>query len=306
MKERILILGAGVIGSTYAVKFSDAGHDMTVLARSRRLKELNDRGLLYSDEGDVHKAAVQVISELRDDDEYDLIFVAVRYEQIAEALDGLKDNVSGTIVTLVNSPGGYREWESLAGKGRIMPAFPGAGGKIVDGVLYCRLTPYLIQPTTFGELSGERTARTARLAALMRDSGIPHRICKDMEAWQKSHLAMVTPMANILYLDGGDNYSVARNKAAIRRLSLSLRENFRALKKAGIPITPFKLNIFRSCPLWLMDTALRHLYSTEFAELLMSSHAQRAKGEMLLLHHAFVEMLRERGIELAYKIEAGP
>ena len=38
---------------------------------------------------------------------------------------------------------------------RILPAFPGAGGSINnDGILDAALTPRMIQPTTFAEISG--------------------------------------------------------------------------------------------------------------------------------------------------------
>ena len=40
---RILIYGAGVIGSFYASRFAKAGLDVTVLARGQRLKELDKR-----------------------------------------------------------------------------------------------------------------------------------------------------------------------------------------------------------------------------------------------------------------------
>ena len=44
---RILIYGAGVIGSFYASRFAKAGLDVTVLARGQRLKELQGHGLWY-------------------------------------------------------------------------------------------------------------------------------------------------------------------------------------------------------------------------------------------------------------------
>ena len=44
---RILIYGAGVIGSFYASRFAKAGLDVTILARGQRLKELQGHGLWY-------------------------------------------------------------------------------------------------------------------------------------------------------------------------------------------------------------------------------------------------------------------
>src|SRR5450755_4568056 len=44
--RRILVLGAGVIGSVYADKLLQAGHHVVLLARGRRLTELQTRGLV--------------------------------------------------------------------------------------------------------------------------------------------------------------------------------------------------------------------------------------------------------------------
>ena len=43
---KILIYGAGVIGSLYAVYFSHAGYSVSVYARGHRLNVLKEKGLL--------------------------------------------------------------------------------------------------------------------------------------------------------------------------------------------------------------------------------------------------------------------
>ena len=110
-----------------------------------------------------------------------------------------------------------------------------------------------------------------------------------MDAWQKSHLAMVIPLADGIYFDGGDNYTTAKNKQAVRFMSESLRKNFNSLKRIGTPVTPPKLNIFRVCPLWIMDIALKIFYRTKLAETL-TSHVPYIKHEMMLLDKAFSDL----------------
>ncbi len=44
---RLLIYGAGVIGSLYATLFSQAGYDVTVYARGKRLEALKEKGLIF-------------------------------------------------------------------------------------------------------------------------------------------------------------------------------------------------------------------------------------------------------------------
>ncbi len=291
---KILILGAGVIGSIYSIKFSNAGFNVTMLTRGSRLAQLEKNGLLYEDDGNILKANVNVISELSDDDLYDFIFVTVRFEQIIEALNEIKSNQSKTIITMVNSPNGYDEWESIVGKDRLIAAFPGAGGRIEDGVLHYRLTPYIIQPTTFGELNGISTNRVRQLANIFKASKVPYNICKDMDAWQKSHLAMVIPMANAIYYDGGNAYTTAKNEYAIEKMCMELKKYYWLLKKRTVTITPIKLNVFLLCPTWLLKIIMKALYSSEFAETLISNHANNAKQEMLLLDLEFRKVVDKK------------
>ncbi|WP_228409490.1 ketopantoate reductase family protein [Radiobacillus deserti] len=127
-QNRLLIFGAGVIGSVYAVRFAQYGLDVTILARGKRLDELRRNGLRYNDNGTIKQIAVKTIEKLDNDDIYDFIFVPVRYDQAESALTALKDNQSKTIVTLINTIG-YDTWLEIVGD-RLLPGFPGAGGDI--------------------------------------------------------------------------------------------------------------------------------------------------------------------------------
>jgi ketopantoate reductase len=42
---RFLVLGAGVIGSVYAARLLETGHQVTLVARGRRLDDLRSHGL---------------------------------------------------------------------------------------------------------------------------------------------------------------------------------------------------------------------------------------------------------------------
>jgi len=83
------------------------------------------------------------------------------------ALIELAANNSPNIVTMANNPKGYDVWENLVGKGRLVPAFAGAGGRIEDGVLHFAFTPKIIQSTTFGEVDGTITDRICVLAKMI-------------------------------------------------------------------------------------------------------------------------------------------
>ena len=61
---RILIFGAGVIGSLYGALLAEAGYDVSVYARGRRLESLSRNGLLFKSGATIRKAPVKVLSDM--------------------------------------------------------------------------------------------------------------------------------------------------------------------------------------------------------------------------------------------------
>lgn len=287
---RILIYGAGVIGSLYAVQFAKSGFDVSVYARGKRLADLKKAGLLYLEHGEQKKAEVKIIEKLNPYDIYDFIFLTVKEYQAKKALFELRENKSPTIVTMINNVDNYARWEEICGKGRILPAFPGAGGGINGLVLHADFTPGFIQSTGFGEINGEITCRARRLYRLFRDSGIPCQMISDMYLWQLSHLAMVVPMADAYY---EANYPECAGKdlSLMFRTAKRLKRNFKLLKTMGFKITPFKLNLFQVLPSPISAMALSILYQSSFGYRFMYRHTRNAPDEMKRLHIKFYRFL---------------
>lgn len=282
---RILIYGAGVIGSIYAVLMSEAGYDVTVLARGKRLTDLLNNGLRYYKNGKVETANIMVIDKLEDDDKYDYIFLPVRTEQLKQALYELRSNKSPNIVTMVNTLEKYEELEKICGKNRLIPAFPGAGGSIDNGILNASLTPKIIQPTTFGELGKRKTNRTAELSEIFRRSRIPYQIVPDMHNWQISHLGMVVPIADAYYMSSSPE-TVYKNKAIMKKTAKQMKSNFKILAKHKM-LSPFKFYLFMLCPICIFTMVLSVVFKSRFGHKFMYEHSMNAPQEMRQLHTEF-------------------
>ena len=288
---RILIYGAGVIGSLYGAYLSHSGCEVSVLARGHRLEELRRNGLLYRNGKQIRKAEVRILEQLESSDRYDYIFLTVRAGQLAFALEKLKNNISPTIVTMVNSLDDYAQWEAICGKGRILPAFPGAGGCIQDGILDAELTPRLIQPTTFAEINGRLSERVDTLKRILTQAGIPCQIVPDMHVCQICHLAMVVPLADAYYMVDNPK-QVYRDQTVMRTTARALHDNFTHLKAQGDSISPPKLNLFRFCPAAWVARILPFVYNSSFGNRFMYQHAMKARDEMEQLHRMFYGYLK--------------
>lgn len=286
---RILVYGAGVIGSIYAVLMSEVGYGVTVLARGKRLTDLSNNGLRYYKKGKVEIANITVIDRLEDSDKYDYIFLPVRTEQLKQALCELKSNKSPNIVTMVNTLEKYEELEKICGVNRLIPAFPGAGGSIDNGILNASLTPKIIQPTTFGEISKRKTDRIAELAEIFRKSHIPYQIVSDMHNWQISHLGMVVPIADAYYMSSSPE-TVYENKAIMKKTAKQMKDNFKILAKHKI-LSPFKFYLFMICPTWVFTIILSAVFKSKFGHKFMYEHSMNAPQEMRQLYTEFYDFI---------------
>lgn len=290
---RLLIYGAGVIGCWYAVLFSKAGYDTTIYARGKRLALFQKEGLRYEVKGKIHKADVKIIERLESADSYDFIFLTVKENQVHTALEELSQNISPNIVTMVNAIEKYENWERLSGEGRIIPAFPGAGGSFQDGILKAALTPYIIQPTTFAEINGCRTERLDKLSKIFKSSRVPYQIVKNMQDWQLCHLAMVVPIADAYYM-ARNPQKAWKEDNIMQKTAIQMKHNFQTLHKSGIVLSPRKMHMFRLLPTWMLRVGLSVVFKSNFGDVFMYQHSMNAPDEMRTLHEQFYRYLSDK------------
>ncbi|MDR1539580.1 MAG: ketopantoate reductase family protein [Clostridiales bacterium] len=285
--SRILVFGAGIIGSLYALRFIQTGMDVTLLARGNRLEELRENGLKHSEKGLIKTVPVNLIESLERDDVYDFIFVPVRYDQMPSALMAIQANRSENIVTLANTTG-YDEWTSIIG-GRLVPGFPGAGGDMKDGVLYGKFGKK-VQGTIFGEINGEITKRIEQLASIFESACLPYEISKDILAFHLSHAAFVAAIRNFYAKSGMLDARSAKRRDILRKVATDIKQNVHLLEQAGISILDPKTRIAGKMPSWAVIAVFRLMLSMKFTRsVLLGSHALAAKEEILRIDKFFQE-----------------
>lgn len=297
--RKILVYGAGVLGSLYAGKIHQAGYDVTLLARGQRFEEIHEHGLALVDAaaGDkLERIPVRVTDNLAPEDSYDLVLVVVRKNQVPSVLPALAAS-TGTpnVLFLCNNAGGPDAMIDALGSERVLLGFPGAGGQRDQGIVRYHLASS-VQPTTIGELDGRRSDRIKEIARVFQDAGLPVAISENMDAWLKTHVALVSPIANAIYLAGGSNYRLARTRDGIVLMVRAVKEGLRVLPALRIPVTPSKYNILRWLPEPLMVAVLEKRLSQTGVELMVTRHANAARDEMLALAEEFQLLARRSGV----------
>jgi 2-dehydropantoate 2-reductase len=211
---RILIYGAGVIGTVYGARLEQAGHEIVVLARGERLQNVRASGLVIENvtTGKRQVSRVQCIDELAAESVYDLVVVPVRRDHLASVLEPLaRSQGTPTIVFFGNNASGAGALIDRIGRERVVLGFPGAGGQLIgETVRYLMIHE---QRTTLGEIDGRSSDRLAKIRLVFEGAGFPIAISADMQAWLKTHAAFVTSVAAAVYAAHGDARAVASDPA---------------------------------------------------------------------------------------------
>jgi len=287
---KILVYGAGVLGSLYAVRLQQAGQDVTILARGQRFQDIEKYGIVLEHALNHHKETVPVesVEHLDGRDRYDLIIVLVRKNQVASVLPVLAANQhTPNILFMVNNPSGYDEWINAVGSERLLLGFPGAGGTRIGPLVRYVVVSRLLQPTTFGEINGAASPRIREIMEAFRAAGFPVAFTPNMNAWQKTHVAWVSPVANAIYGVNGDHHKLARSPQIVHLLVRGVREGFQVLKHLQIPITPVKLRMWEYLSEDLLVRLICRWADTNHFKTVAVEHTLAAADEMRQLAHEF-------------------
>ncbi|MDM7854177.1 ketopantoate reductase family protein [Cellulomonas alba] len=285
---RILVLGAGVIGSVYAGKLLRVGHDVVLLARGSRLVDLQTHGLVLEDaeSGDRSVALVPSVADVAAGDPFDLVLVPVRAEQLRSALPVLTGMTDGSDVLFFGNTAHRQAELTAALGGRALFGFPAAGGSR-DGPVV-RFVLIRQQKTMLGEPDGSASPRVRRLQGVLEGAGFPTLISSDIGGWLVGHTAFVVPIAFALYRVGGVPAALAADASTMRLMVSATREAFAALRADGNAEIPMNLRMLYRLPTRLVVGYWRRAFAGPRGELWFGAHSRAAPEEL----HQLADELR--------------
>ncbi len=299
---KILIYGAGPLGSLYAVRLIEAGHDVSLLARGQRLKDLQEHGIIIENSvtGEQEQTPVNTVEALLPDDDYELVMVVMRKNQALQILPTLSANETvPTFLFMMNDMAGPGLKLKAIGSSRMMRGFPLPGG-MRDGPVI-RVVPDMENrpwEIPIGEVDGRITARTRRVAGVLGSMrGFKVDIRTDMDAWLKCHVAMVIPFASAFYAAGVEKDRFLRTRDALVLGIRSQKEALRSLRKIGIKPTPAAVRMLELIPEPISLRIVRWFFGIESLEASLIGHAKAADDEMQHLLEEMLSLFEKQNVE---------
>ena len=303
---KILVYGAGVLGCNLARNLFRAGKDVTLLARGKWAEEIRKNGLRVKDKFSPRTSVsrIPVVTELKPEEIYDVIFVVLRYTQLDSALDTLRANQTKNIVFVGNNVRPRALAASLPEKNVLFAFALSAGHREPDRVVSIDL-----KKITIGQLPG-----AASNAGLIGEifGGTKYKVVYEpnMEDYLLCHAAFVMPAAFACYKTDGNLKKLKGDTAYLELLIDANIEGYRAIRNAGHAILPkadadFESEKYRKNCLHFFKL----MCATSLGKLCASDHAMNAIDEMSALNRDLRKFFDENGaaypVWQALEAEAG-
>ncbi|TXT67687.1 MAG: Alpha/beta fold family hydrolase [Promethearchaeota archaeon] len=139
---KILIYGAGFIGSIFGYFLKTGGNEINILARGKRIEELKGNGIIIYDEiyKKEYQTEIEVVDQLSPEEYYDVVLIIMPRHQTSTILPILAKNTKiPTYVFIGNNVSGSNEYEQVLGKDRILLGFEEPGGYRDNGKVIAAL-----------------------------------------------------------------------------------------------------------------------------------------------------------------------
>lgn len=273
---KILVFGAGVIGTIYGYILEQSGNDVTHYVRAGKKKSLESgiciqlldgRSQPAKQEAILYKA--KIVEDFSPADKYDLVIVSVRHYQLDSVLPILKDRVGDAGVLIFNGNwDGFRNLDQYLPRSKFILGFPVAGGGYHAGTL----DSARLEEIRLGELDGQSTPRLEQLKQMFEGAGLKAEIQANMIHWLWVHFAINSGIIGAAFKAGGAS-ELLNSIPNLRKGILAGREALVVCQARGVDVKSFDDAKLFYMPAWLGATAVWLMMKTNLpARKIMETH----------------------------------
>ncbi len=301
---KVLVCGAGVIGSLLIHILSESGQEVTVLARGKRREELEKYGLRTKFHGKnvINTDKPRVVDAIPAE-HFDLAFSVMQHEQQWNLLKSLGEADCTAVVLVGNNLSAPEMKQQIieAGGKTVLFGFQGTGGNRYDD--YTEVLSLHKPSMVLGGL-GEKIPEEVTRIVNEIFSGANYEIkwMDDMDAWYKCHAAFIVPIARLCYIVGCD---LRKSTGKQRKILFDATSSaFDALIKSGCPVRPEGEDAYYrpGAKRAMMSVMLNIMCHTKLGDMAASDHCRHAVSEMEGLAEKMDEIVLNSGVECsAYK-----
>lgn len=287
---RILIIGAGVLGSNLAHSIKKC-NDVTILARNKTYENLKNNGLIIKHKfGKKTVDHFNVIDKLDENDVYDCIFIVSRFSSLDSIVKIIEKNNSKNIVFVGNNMNAEK-YINIKDK-NVLFAFFMAAGKKYDGYI----NSICLNKIEIGRTDGKDISNEF-IKSIFKETIIKVIIENKMNDYLKTHACAVLPLVFASYKVDGNLKLLKKDKEYSLLIMDAIIEGYDVLKKLGYEILP--KGEYENCVNKKEKCAFiyRFMFSNFIGKMCISDHAMSAREEFILLDNEFEKLKKKSKLE---------
>ena len=277
-----MILGLGVIGTTYGYIFQKSGHQVEHFVRENKIdnvaklfniKMLDGR---YNNKGE-NKEDTYNITLSKPNSNYDFILISVSVGKLEGAVKTLNENnISGTIILFNGIWEERNSIDKIMGDRKYIIGYPVSGGSIKNTFLDCVLFDHIM-------IESEQKANIDNylgLSRLLSSADIKAEVPFDMIEWIWLHMAINSGVITTAskYGNVSDIAQSARNimnsSSGLSEAVITIREAVKVVKARGVELNHYNNELIAyKIPSKLAGIIMKRMFKTnELTRRIMELH----------------------------------
>ena len=283
---RILVIGAGVIGITYAWQLSEAGYDVRLFVRKQRMVRYSHAGIsikcidLRGNKTEFVKTVYRpkTIDRLDPQDAFELVVICLRNFQLKDTVPYIAKFLGNAqVLFLGNMWDEFGLIEKHIPPNRCLFGFPAmAGGGRTDNGINCVL--FKNRHTLLGASNVNQDIILLKLADILAKSGMQPKILPNITDWLKiQYICSAATFGAICKAGTVKNF--ASDYRFIKQSAMASREGFAVARKKHVKAWRLYPFVLFYLPLFIGVSLLKRSYSKELIEV-MEGHIKHGFDEM--------------------------
>ncbi len=305
---KVLIYGAGVIGTVYGWQLSKSGHDVTLLVRKGKKAVFQDGVFIRCIDQRVKGAAVPVetcfhaavVEELSPENDYDWIIVAVKSNQLDEVLPALAENSgSANILFFQNNWWGDQKIKTHLQPDQYLFGFSRLVGGWKNGnMIECILFNAPGMGTMLGEKDGKITPRLQQMVELLKSANLSPEISLDILGWLQFHYVEYLG-ATGASLEDGSTQAFVKDRELVRKAILATREGLAICRARGADVKAAPSNLkFFNLPLFLLVPLAQYQYRMPNIQKFFEENISQGLEELIAQYRDVTGEGKRLGLEM--------
>jgi 2-dehydropantoate 2-reductase len=300
---KIVVIGAGAIGSVIGGLLSKAGEDVTLIGRKPHVDAINQNGLIL--DGESGRTVIKVKAAENPDFKPDLALLTVKAQDVESSVRKVKLFLSGAlVVTMQNGVQSDDQAARLLGKENIISSVVTFNSQFLEPGKALYSIPFSKTALLIGEPFGNKGNRLQTLSALL-NKAIGTDISENIRAahWTKLIWNLQTAVPAVTGLSYQDSYQYPK----VRELTINLlKEGLKVIKAAGIktadvpgfPMEPIETMARESLPMAsaLLKKIAESLGKVPVLGSTLQSIKRGTSTEVDYLNGEIVNLGKKRGI----------